>query len=79
MTKQMNIKDVIYVALILISGLSSYFTLKGNVDVNSDKIIEHEIILKENNLELLTYKIDELDKKMGNFIDMFSNYIELSK
>ena len=63
-----NLKDVIYICVILLGFAAQYFTTQATVRQNREKVITLEKKFEQNNYELMNYKIDELSKKVESVI-----------
>jgi len=67
----LNIKEIIYIILLLISILFNYFALISRVQLleykvktieeNNSKIMRY---LEQNNLDVISYKLDEIQKNL---------------
>jgi hypothetical protein len=65
----LNIKTFVAVIFWVASMVGMYFTMKGKVDTALEKSIAVERQLKENNLELLKYRLDDLSKKLDKILE----------
>ena len=70
-----NAKDLItYVtAILMIAG--SYFALKYETQACKEKVDKIEKVIEDNNLVLINYKLDELQKSQDDFINKFNQLL----
>ena len=59
---KLTIKDVVYIITIVISILSTYYIQKGRIDAL-------EANIKNHNLELIEYKLDQLNKQLDKILN----------
>ena len=59
-SKKYTLRDLIYILLIIVSGLANYFVTQSTADEALSIAKQNKQELKDNNLELLGYKIDEV-------------------
>ena len=60
-----NIKDIIYLLTIVISMTAGYYSNKTKTDEALRIALECKKELKDNNLELINYKLDEILKALN--------------
>jgi len=64
---KLSLKDVIYILLIISGVIFNYSTVNSQLTDNTESIEEIQQTLKQHNLQLINYKLDEimkiLDKK----------------
>lgn len=75
--KQVNWKDAIYIATLLISISIAFITVKIQANQNAKDIAEIKSSIKDYNV--LVYKVDKLNEKMDLFITMFSDFAKDNK
>ena len=59
---KLTVKDVIYIITIVISMAGVWFTMKNKVDNLESQIKNH-------NLQLIEYKLDQLDKQLNKILE----------
>lgn len=65
----LNVKTAIAIIFWVVSMAGLWFTMKAKVDTALEKSIAVEQQLKENNLELLKYRLDDLSKKLDKILE----------
>jgi uncharacterized coiled-coil protein SlyX len=58
--KLFNLKDVITIVIFVFGIAGTWFSLQSRINVLEVKVSEQDKILKDNNLELIVYKLDGL-------------------
>ena len=58
---KLTVKDVIYIVTIVISFLGTYYTMKNKVDNLESQIKNH-------NLELIEYKLEQVGKQLDQIL-----------
>lgn len=68
-TLKFTLKDLIYIITIVLSVAGMYYTTKSKIENNEKEIIELKAELKNNNLSLISYRLDELCKQLDKIYD----------
>ena len=58
--KYFNLKDIIIVVSFVIGLAGSWFSTQARINTLEEKVNRTEEVLKDNNLELINYKLDAL-------------------
>jgi len=75
-TPSYNWKDVIWIITLVVGMSGSYFGMKAKVD-NLEKLVTYNSkMLNDNNLELIKYKIDDLQESQNDFKITFDKFID---
>jgi len=63
------IKTVVTIVIYVSSLIGLYYVMKNKVDVTQDKVIKLEQKLDKYNPEIMDYRLNELQKQVGNLND----------
>ena len=69
------IRDVIYIIMLIIGISSAIFTQKIRVDNLEKEVHANSKLLQDTNLELINYKVGQIEKKQDVFIKNFNDFI----
>jgi len=69
--KYFNLKDVIMVVVFVFGIAGSWFSQQGKTDKLEEKVTRMEETLKDNNLELINYKLDVLGVNVDKLLAKF--------
>ena len=61
-----NFKDLLWFVALIMSVASTFFTQRSRIEKLEIQVSENSTVLKDNNLELIVYKIDEQTKKIND-------------
>lgn len=68
-----SIKDVIYIVTIVLSIAASYFAQANKISMLEKQVNENTGVLKNNNLELINYKLDALIATVDKLVAKLDN------
>lgn len=71
-----NWKDAIWAITLVVGMSSSYFSMKSKVDNQEAKLDKIEKMLNDNNLELIKYKLEQVQKSQDDLSTTFNKFID---
>lgn len=69
-------KDIIWIATLLVGMTSSYFTMKAKVDNLESVVQSNQKMLRDNNLELINYKLNSIQKSQDEFNKAWDDFLD---
>ena len=73
--KKFTIKDLIWLMTLTVGVLSTFFIMQNKINTVTDEVKELKTTLQDNNLELINYKVDMMNKKQDEFYKSFSDFV----
>ena len=73
--KVFSVRDVIYLITLAVSLSGVYFPMKAKVDILEKEQLEIKATLEENNLELINYKLNEIQSDFTEFSNKFDDFV----
>ena len=73
--KRFTVKDLIWLMTLAVGVLSTFFIMQNKINSLGDEVKEMKSTLQDNNLELINYKVDEMNKKQDEFYKSFSDFV----
>ena len=74
--KMFTVKDLILIITFVVGLASSFIVQQVQVNNNHEAIDKMQTTLESNNLELLNYKLEQLNLKQDEFINSFNAFLD---
>lgn len=74
--KIFTFKEVVWLVSVLLAVASTFIVTQIQVNNNRDAIVKMQTTLESNNLELLNYKLEQLNIKQDEFINSFNDFLD---
>lgn len=74
--KIFTFKEVVWLVSVLLAVASTFIVTQIQVNNNKDAIVKMQTTLESNNLELLNYKLEQLNIKQDEFINSFNDFLD---
>lgn len=74
--KLFSLREVIWFISLALMGAGIYFPMKSEIKTLKDNQTQLQSTLKENNLELINYKLNEIQEDFNKFSTKFDTFID---
>ena len=74
--KLFSVKDLIWFGALIVSITSSFIITQVQTTRNSDDINKLKSTLEQNNLELINYKLSDIQSKQNDFSKAFNTFLD---
>lgn len=71
-----NWKDLIWLITLVVGMSSSYFSMQSKVSNLERQVTENSKMLNDNNLELIKYKLEQVQKSQDDFSNSFNKFLD---
>lgn len=71
-----NWKDAVWAITLIVGMSSSYFSVKSKVNNLEEQVSSISTMLDNNNLELIKYKLGQVQKSQDEFSDTFDKFLD---
>lgn len=73
--KKFTFRDLVWLMTLAVGVLSTFFIMQNKINTLDDEVKEMKSTLQDNNLELINYKVDQMNKKQDEFYKSFSDFV----
>lgn len=74
--KIFTVKDVIYIVTLILGIAGSYFGQANKINMIEKQVTKNTGVLENNNLELISYKLDELKNSQDALVSTFNDFVK---
>lgn len=74
--KLFSVKDLVWFGALIVSITSSFIITQVQTTRNSADINKLKSTLEQNNLELINYKLTDIQSKQNDFSKAFNNFLD---
>ena len=73
--KLFTVRDVVWFVTLIVGILSTYLVMRGDINSLKSEVAEIKGTLQVNNLEVINYRVGEIDRKTDEFIKSFNDFV----